>query len=71
MLRTLLLAGLMIVPLASLAVPTAAAWPCDATTGELGVGVICDGPGAIGFCAIEFYNTNVVRWTNPGGVICL
>jgi hypothetical protein len=69
--KTLLLTSLMIVPLALFAAPPASAYPCDVNTGEFGVGVICDGPGAIGFCAIELYDTNFVQWANPGGVVCL
>jgi len=73
MLKTLLLASLMIVPALLVAMPTASAAPvCDASLSNWGIGVVCrGGPGAVGICAVTLYDTPNIQWAFPGGYGCV
>lgn len=68
----MLLAGLMMAPLLILAMPTAEAAPtCDVQTNRFGIGVICAGPGVIGFCALDLYDTQNTQWAIAGEYVCV
>jgi hypothetical protein len=67
------LAGLMVLPVVALMVPTASAYPnCEVGTGQWGVGVVCaGGSGPLGVCTLVLYDTANVRWAIAGYYVCL